>query len=394
MPKQSLTLKSQQEFNCLAGDCPDHCCGQWLVILSRETIEHWKQIEPPSLREHFMQRIVSIDVDGKTKQALAKNENNDCANLTDDGLCELQSSCGHDMLPGTCQDFPRLRIENEWRIFDTTELSCPEIARLLVESDACELIGQQQSSHVYSNPVTEITRSLDDLFNLVYAENKYPLNIRIYYLGSKILNLLQTFEEVGVQPYLLNFPRKQIRNELYQCRLLEKNGKIKVTSENAKRFWKLAIEMLGDIEDLGLPGIDRDNHLVNQIFTDKIDTAALYNRILDLRSEVANDVRLGYRPVMEKYVPVLFMNRGLPWNPVAQNLIATFINAAIPLALVHLLLWINYRSHSRMDSDFLQQVIYKIERRLKHTTTLYDRLEGELSLLEIHRNPEFYLEIA
>ncbi len=394
MPKQSLTLKSQQEFNCLAGDCPDHCCGHWLVILSKDTIEHWKKIEPPSLRKHFMQRIVTLDVDGEVQQVLAKNENNDCANITSDGLCELQSTCGHDMLPRTCQDFPRLRIENEWRIFNTTELSCPEIARLLVETDACEPIAQQQSNNIFSNPVTEITRSLDELFNLVYAENKYPINIRIYYLGSKILHLLKTFEEAGGQPHLLKFPRKQIRNELYECRLHEKNGKITVTDENAKRFWKLAIEMIGDIEELGIPGIDRHNELVSRIFVDDVGAAAVHQRILDLRSEVANEVRTAYRPVIEKYVPVLFMNRGLPWNPVAQNLIATFINAAIPLALIHLLLWINYRSHSKMDFVFLQQVIYKVERRLKHTTTLYDRLESDLSLLEIHRKPEFYLEIA
>ena len=97
---------------------------------------------------------------------------------------------------------------------------------------------------------------------------------------------------------------------------------------------------------------------------------------------------------MEKYVPVLFMNRGLPWNPFADNLVATFINAAIPLALVNLVLWIHYQNKPAADSEFLINVIYKIERRLKHTTSLYEHLDTDTSLLEINRHPEFYLHIA
>ena len=97
---------------------------------------------------------------------------------------------------------------------------------------------------------------------------------------------------------------------------------------------------------------------------------------------------------MEKYVPVMFMNRGLPWNPVDDNIFATFVHATIPIALVSLTLWLNHRNSCTVDSAFLQKSIYTIERHLKHTTSIYERLNFDQSLLEMNRYPEFYLEIA
>ncbi|MFW2439831.1 MAG: flagellin lysine-N-methylase [Arenicellales bacterium] len=395
MTTQSITVKAHLDFHCLAERCPEHCCGSWQVILGEETIERWSQINPESLRERFLQRVVDLDLGGDIKQVLAKNADDNCANLDPDGLCELQSACSHEMLPVTCQDYPRIRIANIWREFKTTELSCPEVVRLLVESDGASLLGDRQAGMAIGGSFdVKITRYLDDLFNLVYAESKYPINVRIYFLASKINSLLLSLEQVGMTGHSLTFTRKQIRNELYECNLSYKQLRIKIPANNAERFWQLAIEMLSDVNDLGLPGIDHSDPLVRKFFSGESDKSEVYAGILALRDEVAVDVSSAYRSEMDKYVPVLFMNRGLPWNPFAQNLIATFINAAIPLALVHLLLWLDYRKHSKMNPDFLQQVIYKVERRLKHTITLYDRLESDLSLLDIHRSPELYLQIA
>jgi hypothetical protein len=395
MTRQTLTLKARQEFRCLAERCPDHCCGRWLVTLNDDTLARWSRIEPASLREQFLRRVVPLDVNGELKQVLAKNADNNCVNLTADGLCELQSACGHEYLPVTCQDFPRLRIANEWREFQTAELSCPEVARILVESDAAVLVGDRQTGKIQGDdPTVAITRALDGLFNMVYAEGRYAWSTRVYYLAWKILQLLQAFEQTGVQHHLLKFPRKQIRAELQDCRLSRQRGHIHVPADNAERFWRLSLEMLGDARSLDLPGIDYSDPLVKEIFSPDTDGADIYASIQALRKQVAAEVRRCYRPVMDKYIPVLFMNRGLPWNPFSLNLVATFINAAIPLALSHLILCLHFRQHGGMDGEFLQQLIYKIERRLKHTTTLYDRLDGDLSLLEIHRRPEIYLEIV
>jgi hypothetical protein len=120
----------------------------------------------------------------------------------------------------------------------------------------------------------------------------------------------------------------------------------------------------------------------------------LYQVITSLRNDVAEQVAIKYRNAMEKYIPLMFINRGLPWNPFAGNIFATYIHSAVPIALVNLALWNDYRKRQNIDIAFLQKTIYLIERQLKHTTSIYQRLNTDSSLLEMNRFPEFYLEIA
>lgn len=394
MAKQSLSLKAARDFTCLAGDCPAHCCGPWLVKLDKQTIDSWAQIDPSSLSEKFISRIDTLSLGGDSQAVLSKNANGNCANLTADGLCELQQECGHEILPETCQSYPRLQIENSWRTFNSAELSCPEITRLTIESDGGLIVGNRNAKVSHSNePATKLFRAFDELFLLVLAEKKYPINLRLYYLAWKIRNLLETIEHAGIQSKLLKFSRPLIRSELYGLMLNYRKDAISIDRPKAEKFWSLAIGMLGENTNSELENI-RNDALYRQMFSYKDQPEQLYDAISALRNEVADEVSIKYRSMMEKYVPVMFMNRGLPWNPVADNIFATFVHATIPIALVSMTLWLNHRNNHTVDSAFLQKSIYTIERQLKHTTSIYERLNFDQSLLEMNRYPEFYLEIA
>jgi len=394
MAKQSLSLKAVRDFTCLAGDCPAHCCGPWLVKLNKQTIDSWAQIEPSSISEKFISRIDTLDLGGESQAVLSKNADGNCANLTADGLCELQHECGHEILPETCQSYPRLHIENSWRVFNGAELSCPEVTRLTIESDGGLIVGSRNAKVSQSNePATKLFRAFDELFLLVLSEKKYPINVRLYYLAWKIRNVLETIEHAGIQSKLLKFTRALVRSELSGLMLNYSKGAISIDTTMAEKFWSLAISMLGDITNSELEILHNDE-LYRQIVSYKDQPGQLYQAISALRNEVADEVSVKYRSMMEKYVPVMFMNRGLPWNPVADNIFATFVHATIPIALVSLTLWLNHRNSCTVDSAFLQKSIYTIERHLKHTTSIYERLNFDQSLLEMNRYPEFYLEIA
>ena len=259
MAKQSLSLKAASDFTCLAGDCPAHCCGPWLVKLDKQTIDSWAQIEPLSNSEKFISRIDTLDLSGESQAVLAKNAGGNCANLTADGLCELQQECGHDILPDTCQSYPRLQIENSWRIFNSAELSCPEITRLTIESDGGLIVGNRNAKVSHSNePPTKLFRAFDKLFLLVLSEKKYPINVRLYYLAWKIRNLLETIEHVGIQSKLLKFTRPLIHSELYGLMLNYSKGAISVDTTMAEKYWSLANTMLVDITNSELENIHND----------------------------------------------------------------------------------------------------------------------------------------
>ena len=115
-------------FVCIAGACPDSCCHEWDVQVDAASAARYRSMEGPlgdALREFL------YDEEGET---YLRNENGRCPMWRSDGLCRIQAEQGHDALCTVCQQFPRLR--HDYGDFEELglELSCPEAARIILES--------------------------------------------------------------------------------------------------------------------------------------------------------------------------------------------------------------------------------------------------------------------
>lgn len=117
-----------QQFTCIASQCPDSCCHEWEVQVDADSAARYRELEGPlgdALREHL------YDEDG---EVYLRNVNGRCPMWRADGLCRIQAEQGHEALCQVCQQFPRLRHDygcfEEWGL----ELSCPEAARLILET--------------------------------------------------------------------------------------------------------------------------------------------------------------------------------------------------------------------------------------------------------------------
>ena len=118
------------DFHCIAGACPDTCCGPWEIVLDKETKNRYLALEG-ALGEQVRQAMVTID--GEDCLATA---NGKCALLTKDGLCPIISELGEDYLSTTCSSHPRF-TEIYGGLQETMLcISCPEAARLLLEREA------------------------------------------------------------------------------------------------------------------------------------------------------------------------------------------------------------------------------------------------------------------
>lgn len=67
--------------------------------------------------------------------AVMEIENGRCPMWRKDGLCRIQAELGHDALCKTCREFPRLRHDYGSFADLDLELSCPEAAQLILNSD-------------------------------------------------------------------------------------------------------------------------------------------------------------------------------------------------------------------------------------------------------------------
>lgn len=117
-------------FRCIASACPDSCCKEWSVTVDSESAARYRTL-PGDLGDRL--RSVMTEEDGNTVMTI---ENGRCPMWRQDGLCRIQAELGHDSLCKTCREFPRLTHDygdfQQWQL----ELSCPEAARLILESPA------------------------------------------------------------------------------------------------------------------------------------------------------------------------------------------------------------------------------------------------------------------
>ena len=115
-------------FSCIADCCPDSCCHEWEVQVDAASAARYRSMEGP-LGDALRERL--YDEEGET---YLRNENGRCPMWRTDGLCSIQAEQGHEALCQVCQQFPRLRHDYGSFVELGLELSCPEAARLILET--------------------------------------------------------------------------------------------------------------------------------------------------------------------------------------------------------------------------------------------------------------------
>jgi len=114
-------------FRCLAGDCPDTCCGPWDIVVDDEAKERYLSMEGP-LGDRIRSAMTVTD-----GECCISSKDGRCALLTKDGLCPIIAEVGEEALCVTCHSHPRF-TEIYGGLQETTLcISCPEAARLLLE---------------------------------------------------------------------------------------------------------------------------------------------------------------------------------------------------------------------------------------------------------------------
>lgn len=113
------------QFQCLAGGCPDSCCQEWDVQVDDETAERYLAL-PGSLGDALRRKLKHSD-DGYYLEITDRR----CPMWRQDGLCRIQAELGEAGLCQVCREFPRLRHDYGDFVELGLELSCPEAARLI-----------------------------------------------------------------------------------------------------------------------------------------------------------------------------------------------------------------------------------------------------------------------
>ena len=114
-----------KEFQCIADRCEDTCCAGWQIVIDKETLKKYKKIQG-SFRKRMWKSVNWFQ--GTFKQDKEKR----CAFLNENNLCDLYLSQGEEGFCKTCREYPRHTEEFEGVREITLSISCPEVARILM----------------------------------------------------------------------------------------------------------------------------------------------------------------------------------------------------------------------------------------------------------------------
>ena len=115
-----------REFHCTADKCEDTCCAGWQIVIDEKSMARYKQV-----RGNFMWKLIHA-IDWKNG-VFRQDEEKRCFFLNDKNLCALYAACGEKSLCKTCRQYPRHVEEFENVREVTLSISCPEVARILME---------------------------------------------------------------------------------------------------------------------------------------------------------------------------------------------------------------------------------------------------------------------
>ncbi len=117
-----------KEFSCIADKCPDTCCAGWDVVLDKQSLDRYLNTDGKIGEK--LRSVITVDEDGDD---IFVSSCGRCPFLMQNNLCELYSELGEESLCKTCAFFPRFVTDFGSRKETGLSLSCPEVARIVME---------------------------------------------------------------------------------------------------------------------------------------------------------------------------------------------------------------------------------------------------------------------
>lgn len=127
-----------ENFQCIAGDCPETCCQQWNIDVDPLHGDLYSRLEDPELagilgqllRSFRLRRAGQRGHEVQYRLMLLDQPDGRCPLLNARGECRLQKKYGAYQLCDTCYFHPRTFWQIDERFGLSACLSCPECARL------------------------------------------------------------------------------------------------------------------------------------------------------------------------------------------------------------------------------------------------------------------------
>ncbi len=162
-------------FKCIADKCPSSCCKVWQIVIDDEAMDLYEAL-PGEPGEKIR---AGID----KKEGVFKQCQGNCSMLGSDELCNIQREFGEEALCYTCRTYPRHVEEFEDIREFSLSISCPEVARMVVEKqyplsfDELEVDEEDDFEEFDFLLFTKLCDAREVIFSMIYDEENDLVHI-------------------------------------------------------------------------------------------------------------------------------------------------------------------------------------------------------------------------
>jgi len=239
------------KFKCVADRCEATCCAGWQIVIDEEALARYRS-EPGEYGEVLRKRIDFAE--GVFVQDCHKR----CAFLKENNLCEMYERLGEESLCVTCANYPRHIEEFENLREITLTISCPEVARILLE--------QKEPVKFWEEEIEEEEEEFEDFdpFFFSYLEDarqimlsilqnrKLSVAVRIflvYKMAEEMQDIIEVSDLFDLADVFENYEEEE--NLANAVRIAERDRKVFYENETEVFFYsKTVFERLYKLEFL------------------------------------------------------------------------------------------------------------------------------------------------
>lgn len=169
-----------KDFSCIADECEDTCCAGWKIVIDEKSLKRYKETKGP------FGETLRNSINWKEATFL-QDENKRCAFLNERNLCDLYLNQGLKGFCKTCREYPRHTEEFEGVREITLSISCPEVARIILNHKEPVTFYQEEKegSEEYEDfdpfLFSIITDAREDMLAIL-QNRKLPLRNRVMHI--------------------------------------------------------------------------------------------------------------------------------------------------------------------------------------------------------------------
>ncbi|UYX52213.1 flagellin lysine-N-methylase [Bacillus thuringiensis] len=372
MANKLWTADYIKKFHCIGSQCEDTCCKGWVISVDKNCYDFYKNEKDTALSPYF-QECISTTPDSNTDDsygAIELTSQGTCPFLTEDNLCKIYLEYGSKGMCKVCTFYPRITKKVNKEYYQTGDLSCPEMARLI-------LLSPKLSKWIVSNNSDDIDFLISNQLNSNYNQIKSIqqiliniINMKEYSLSKRLWLISAFIEQLHVLVQKGNHKAIKIaKNKVEDI----KNGKIKNYLEQ-----RLILLIEGILNMINVPSIEPRFKECLNLFQEglciqpgkeyKINEILTHYHFIYKKYYQPFTVANGY--ILENYCMHDFMNNLFPYT--IQSLGMQYEKFILCYSILQFMLIGISASSKGINKEIVIQLFQTFSRTFEHSETFFN----------------------